>query len=117
MGSEKKQSAEMPEGKWVRIEHIVPGDLRSLFANHIVVQSSGGNFFLSFFEIIQPIVLAEDKKMVEHFQKVKSTPAKCIARLVVSKKLIPNIISSLASHYQRYLEQKESNETSDDEKQ
>jgi hypothetical protein len=75
------------------IEWHVPDGFVSRFANHMVIQTDGRDFFLSFFEIIPPIVVGDDAD-----QKVKemvSIRANCVARVIIPKERIHAFVETL----------------------
>jgi hypothetical protein len=94
--------------KKARLEYIIPADLKSLFANQMLVQHTpSGDFFLSFYEVVPPIVLSDPDERVTQAQEILQVEARCVARIAVSEVLLPKIISSLATNFESYQEVKE----------
>lgn len=97
------------EGKTVRIEHVVPDDIRTAFTNHLVVQRSDkGEFTVSFFEINNPVLLSGAEGVEECFEKIESVEARCMARVVISGERMPNFIGALIQNYEEFEKERQS---------
>lgn len=84
----------------VRIERIIPEDMRSTFANHIVVQNSGhGEFHISFFEIHHPMLIGESSEIISKLKGIESVRANCVSRIVVSDDRMKSFIAALVRAY------------------
>lgn len=93
------------DGPSVKVNYIIPEGIRSLFANHVVVQNSGqGEFHLSFFEVEHPIMLGSTEEQLDARQSLKSVDAKCVAKIVLTKDRIEGVIGALVKNYSRTIE-------------
>jgi hypothetical protein len=88
---------EMTEGRFVRINWTDAG--RSLFANHVLVQSDFASVYLTFYQINPPMILAEDESQKQELlAKLESIEALPIARIAVPKQQLSNLIDALKAH-------------------
>lgn len=91
----KKQAKALGKEPEIIIDRVIPDEMRSTFANHMVVQNAGfGEFHISFFEIRHPIVLGADD--TEKLKKSGSVRADCVARIVVTAERLQGFIAALA---------------------
>ena len=66
------------------IEWIIPDELENKYATNLVIQNTNNEYILSFFEIYPPMVLGTPEYQLEQYKKMKTVPAKCVARIIVS---------------------------------
>lgn len=89
--------------KKVSIKHVFPEGQRALFANHITIQHTNeGEFTLSFFEIVQPLVIGEAEEREKQWADIEFAEATCLARVVVSAARLPKLIGALITNYETY---------------
>lgn len=91
----------------VKIDWLIPDDLKTVYSNNIVVQHTDDEFIISFFEILHPLLLgtADDvRKSLEG----KDVTAKCVARVIIPLSKIDDFIKTLNKNYARYLDRQES---------
>jgi hypothetical protein len=82
------------------IEWLSTSDAPSYYANNVVVQSGQNEGYLLFFEMIPPMLTGTQEEIKEKLETVK-VQAKCKARLIVPRDLIPKIIAALESTNER----------------
>lgn len=106
------------ESFYLALDHVIPDELRALSSNHITVQHNDeGDFIISFFDVVQPIILGDRKDVAEQLKKHESVKAHCIARIVISAGRMPKLIGALANTYERFLTtQKNPESTKEDKK-
>lgn len=100
-----RQSTTQSEGetKALRIKHIFPEGQRSIFSNHVTVQHTNeGEFTISFFEVVQPLLLGEPDDVAKQFAELDVAPANCLARVVVSAARMQRLIGALITNYEIY---------------
>ncbi|MBI1902999.1 MAG: hypothetical protein HYS13_18020 [Planctomycetia bacterium] len=91
------------EQKTVPIQHHYPQELQSSFANHFVVQHSpAGEFHVSFFEIVPPLLLSQPEAPRKASGEVNHVDANCVARLVLARKRVEELIIVLSESLQRF---------------
>ena len=110
MGDDKQQlhgSSSLPEIKLPLSFHI-PDDIVSRYATNFVVQCTGQEFVLSFFETMPPLLLGEspeeNQAILERAGKVR---AECVARVIVSPDRMRQFAEVVQSAVARYDEEKE----------
>ena len=90
------------QDRHVPIKHELIDD-RSIFANHLVVHNTDeGEFFLSFFEVVQPVLLGTPDEQREQLESINEVKAKCVSRIVISADRVPGFIGAIAERYERY---------------
>jgi len=100
-GNGKKRQAS--QEKRLRIEHVYPEGQRSFFSNHITVQHTNeGEFTISFFEVLQPLLLGEPEDVEKQFSQLESAKATCLARVVIAADRMPKLIGALITNYETY---------------
>ena len=92
------------------IEWNVPDDLVARYATNMVVQKTENEYIISFFEINQPIILAEPEKIEEYLKGLKSIRANCVARIIVAADKMPSFVSALDTNLKRNIEDAKDNE-------
>ena len=99
-----KGDEDLPPGqKRIAIEHVVPEDLKTLFSNHMTVQHTNeGEFTISFFETLQPLLIGPPDEQAKQFAEIKSTKAVCLARIVMAAERMPRLIGALITNYETY---------------
>jgi hypothetical protein len=104
-------------GKWVRINHVTPEDIRTIYANNVVVQfTSQRDCFICFFEITPPILLGDAPDADEKLSQIESTDAKCVARIAIPATIVPGVIAAMAENYQKITTQDQSKKEEEDPK-
>lgn len=94
-----------PFGKKVRIDRRFPEDLKTHFATNIVVQHDPGTFYISFFEMFPPLVIADnDAERIKILNSLDSVDAKCVSRIVVTPDKMREFIDALEENYKGYQE-------------
>jgi hypothetical protein len=88
-----------------RLKYLVPEGMLELASGALVVQQTGPEFHLLFFQPRLPIVIPDTPEAVKEFNAITEIPADCVARLCVSGSRIPEIIRVLQSNYDAWLAQ------------
>lgn len=102
--NEKNVEFDESTGKLVRLEHVVSPGVQTQFANHAVVQHTrDGDFYISFFEAVPPLIVGDPGEVDEQFKQIESISANCITRIVVSANQMPKLIGALIKNHQVYL--------------
>ncbi len=81
----------------VPLEWYVPDHMTTTYATNFVVQQTGQEVILSFFEAEKPVLLGTTEQVEQELSRLKSIRAKCVARIVVTPDKIPGIIEALRS--------------------
>ena len=87
----------------IPIDWRFPEDLETRFANHMLVQYDQSEFHISFFEVLPPLLMGTDEDQSKTLQSLKSIPAKCVSRIVVSKERMPVFVKGLQEHVEKNL--------------
>lgn len=95
---EKQDSIEVSKP----LEYILPEYLPTCFSNHTLVQHDDDTFTLSFYEVKPPPLTgsAEEKKAA--LEKIKTLPAYCVARIVLTPSHFKRIVNAMQQNLQRY---------------
>lgn len=102
MAEKKKQHGEnAPTSVQLAIDFQFPEGLVGRYANHAVVQLGEHDCHISFFEIQPPLILGTPEQMQEQVKSLKTVPAKCIARIVLAKELVPSIIKAMQESWDK----------------
>jgi hypothetical protein len=79
------------------IAWYIPDDLPSRYATNFVVQAGANEFMLSFFEARPPIITGSVEEVKAKIEQIESVKAICVARIIISREQMPNIIRALQS--------------------
>ena len=93
---------ERPEGRHIPIEWHTPDHIVSQYATNFVVQGTGHEFIISFFEIHPPIILGSADVQRADFEKIQSVPAECVARIIVAAERLPEFVKLLQGQLDQY---------------
>jgi hypothetical protein len=85
--------------KELSIEWYVPADLVSRHATNIVAQYAEGEYIISFFEIVPPMVLGEPEERLKQIEQLASVRAQCVARIVVPMHKMESFIGVLVQTF------------------
>ena len=99
MPVKKKKSARKGDVT-LPIEWHYPEDLKTRFANQMLVQFSDPEFYISFFEVRMPVITGDLQERNKRLQAMKTVPAECVSRVVISKERIGNFIETLQKNYE-----------------
>ncbi|MFQ5758873.1 MAG: hypothetical protein ACE5IF_04280 [Candidatus Bathyarchaeia archaeon] len=87
----------------IPLEWRIPEDLETHFATNIVISHSKGEFFLTFFEVVPPIILGD----VDKLAALKSVPAQAVARIAIAADRMEGMIDALKRNLESYRKSKE----------
>src|SRR5690349_16522991 len=85
----------------VPIKWHVPEDITPRYATNFVVQFTGHEFVLSFFETRPPIVLGSPEEQREQLENLGSVRANCVAQIVVSPTRMIELVKLLNQQLER----------------
>jgi hypothetical protein len=85
----------------VPISWEVPEGMRVNFANHLLVTNQDGQFILTFFEVLLPIILEGEEEKLKGLEEVTGT---AVARLAIPPQQIPRMIEVLQKRYDHHLD-------------
>ncbi len=86
----------------VPIDWQIPENITAKYVTHFVVQHSVQEFTLSFFEAQPPIIFGERHEVEAKAREIKSIPAKCVARIVVTPAKMETLIEVLQENVANY---------------
>ncbi|MBN1580541.1 MAG: DUF3467 domain-containing protein [Anaerolineae bacterium] len=95
----------MPEdqGKPVKVHWEIPPDTVAQYVNNFVVQHSDDTFFLSFWQIQQPIILGTPEERKEQVDKIDSTNARFVTQIAMSPAQMAQLVKGLQENLEKYL--------------
>lgn len=91
------------------IDWHISSEVITRYANNLVVQNTGFEFVVSFFETIPPIILGEPS--TEQLEKLESIRSECIARVVIAAERMPSFLEVLKTNYDRHVERRQREDT------
>lgn len=91
------------------IDWHISSEVITRYANNLVVQHTGFEFVVSFFETIPPIILGEPT--VEQLEKLESIRSECVARVVIAAERMPIFLEVLKTNYDRHIERQQRKDT------
>ena len=86
--------------KQIPVEWHIPEQIVSRYASNMVVQNTGQEFIISFFEIFPPLLFGTPADLAK-LDQLESVRAECIARIIVSKDRMPKFIEALQTNFER----------------
>lgn len=98
--------------KNLRIDWWIPDNEPLHFANQMLVQFDGTDFYLSFFELRPPTVLGSAEEKLEAIKSMESIRAKCVSRVVVNKARMSEFFKAIKETIEKNLPSTE--ESTDD---
>ncbi len=98
MSDHAREPVELPIA-WHVSERVI-----TRYTNNIVVQNTGNEFVVSFFEIRPPIILGDS---TEEMKKLDSIGAECVARIVISSERMRDFIEILTTNYNQQIRRQE----------
>jgi hypothetical protein len=109
MADEKVQDGRPGEGEAPTepitkpIELYYPEDTIGRYSNQLLVQFGQHECNISFFDIKPPVLLGSPEEQREQLKSVESVRAVCVARIVVAKEFVPEIIAALQRAWTMHL--------------
>ena len=102
MAAKKKEQG--PSVVSATIEWRYPEGLTGSFANHVLVQDDGHEFHISFFEVKPPVILGDVQDRKKQAAELKSVPAVCVARIIVSEGRMSTFVRTLQESLEKHLQ-------------
>ncbi len=94
---------EPQQGQLLPMVFEVPEDIVSRYATNIVIQQSGQEFIVSFFEANPPIVLGTAEESRATMERLGEVRARCVARVVVSPGRMKEFVRVFQDSLSKYL--------------
>ena len=92
--TEHSESSVMQE-RHVPLDWQIPDGIITRHVTNIVVQRGEHEVIISFFEVKPPIMLGDSEEVQEQLTTLKSVPAVCVSRIVVSTNRLPGFVQAL----------------------
>jgi hypothetical protein len=83
----------------IPLEWYVPEELPTHYATHLVIQHTEHEFFITFFELVPPIMLS---KPPEEIERIESVRARALTRVAVSPKRLEEFIQVMQDNLAKY---------------
>jgi hypothetical protein len=96
-----------PSVKFLRlpIERHISADLRTVFANHVVIQHDPSVFHILFFEVQKPLIVDDDpKERQRKFQELQKADAHCVARITMPAEQFAAMVRAMQTNLEGYQE-------------
>lgn len=88
-------------GKFVPIDWFVPDDIITRYVTNMVVQTSGHEVIISFFEAQPPIIVGPMDKKQKDLESIDSVRARCVARIAIAPARMEEFVRVLTDQLQR----------------
>ncbi len=96
-------SEEFEQGHALPLEWHVPEDLTCQFATNLIVQHTGHEFIVSFFQVAPPIIFGPVEEAKEQLASIESVKAECVARIVIASSRMPAFVKALQDNLEKSL--------------
>lgn len=77
------------------IDWAIPANINTPLATNFIIQFEESGFVLSFFEVVQPIVLGDEEERREQIEAMESVTAKCVSRVFVPAQKLQGFIDAM----------------------
>ncbi len=88
------------------VDWRIPENIQGQYANNILVQAGQLEFNIFFFEMQQPLLSGSPEENKAKLEEMKSIPAHCVSKVVLSPELIPGLVNALQTEYEKYRSQR-----------
>ena len=85
----------------------------SIFANQMVVQADENDFYLSFFEIVPPLLLGDEADQRKQLEEIGGVQARCVARIVISSQKIETFAEAIMQTAMKHRARREAERNTD----
>lgn len=87
----------------VPIKYVIGSDVATKYVNNVVIHySPDGDFYLSFFEIVPPIIMADtEEEKQKQLQEIPAVDARCVGRISLTKERVRSLIGALVQQLKR----------------
>jgi hypothetical protein len=101
MAAESKRSKDAQSGKQVHLAWTVPLGMPLLYATNFVIQRVEEDHVLYVFEALPPLITGTPEEQRSQMAAVREVPAKCLARIVVTKSRLEALGKIIGEHLAR----------------
>ena len=95
------------------VSWVVPPDAVSLPATNMVVQHDNHEFFLSFFEIVPPLVIGKGEAAKRKLAEMGGVDARFLTRVKISANRFQNFIDALQQNLDSYRKERSAADSDD----
>lgn len=89
-------------GHEMSINWFVSDQIKTQYANNVVIQHSKNEFVFSFFEILPPMLLGSPQEVQSQLQQMRTAHAECVARIVLTPESAENFARALQQNLANY---------------
>lgn len=104
MAKQKSKKQVEEEKPAIPLDWYIPDNVPTTRVTNAVIQTSGDEFVISFFEQRGPILITEDD--IEKAKRMDSAKALCVARICIGPERLESFISVFKRQFDRYIESK-----------
>lgn len=101
--SEAKSEQQAIQQIAIPLEWHVSEQIKSSYADNVIVQTRKHDSIISFFETQLPPFAGTEDENRAFLEKLDSVRAECVGRIIVAPELLPEIIKALQIAYDSYL--------------
>ena len=112
--SKDNRERQLPQPVEIPVEWHIGDQIKSNYADNVVVQARKHDIIISFFETQLPPFGGTPEDNRTFLETLSSIRAECIGRIVVAPELVPEIIKALQTGYDGYLSSKSTERSAND---
>ncbi len=90
------------EQRSLEINWFVSENIHTHYANNVVIQHSRGEFVLSFFEILPPMLVGSPNEIQSQLSQMRTAHAECVARIVMTPENAANFCRALEQNLSNF---------------
>jgi hypothetical protein len=91
-----------PAGRPLPIDWFVSHEVKTRYANNVVIQHTDAEFVFSFFELLPPMLVGSPEEIQAQLQGARSAHAECVARIVMTPQQAENLLRALEDNVAKY---------------
>lgn len=97
-----------PERRNIPIRFTISDDVKTMYANNVIVNHTPeGDFYLSFFEVLPPIVIGDAEQVRHAINSIDYVEAKCLTRIVINADRVKGLIAALVQNMTKFSSKEE----------
>jgi hypothetical protein len=89
------------KGLGIPLEFETPSDIQTVYATNMTIQHTEHEYILSFYEVVNPVLLGSLEEKLEALKKMGSVKAHCVARIVIAPGRMPNFLKVIQENMAR----------------
>ena len=96
------------EGRLVPVDFTSGSEIPAVHANQVIIQHTEHEFIITLYEVLPPTVNSDPALQARQLAKIKSVPARAVAKIVMSPGRVRELSAALADNIEKYDERMKS---------